>query len=237
MCFTSDGQMNWAVAYTLAVLFLTFSSTSSSSPSVAKTDWTETWTPREAEPPPSCVARLKPLVSVCYHILLLLCVCISDSRTATYCVVLVFAFEKAATVSLCISEWVILSVSVWFWVSECVCMYVWMRLWMRLWMQGSGKSSTHLKELIPVLLKFILFFSLVAVFSQNLGYITKQVSQNTQIVIIRTVSWNFKQQGWREMKMQVYFQQRFFRLSPLDLNCYLQFSIHTLTHRYCRVYK
>lgn len=100
-----------------------------------------------------------------YHILLLLCVCISDSRTATYCVVLVFAFEKAATVFLCISECVILSECA----DVCVC----------LWVQGSGKSSTYLKELIPVLLKFILFFSLVVVFSLIPGYITKQVSQNT----------------------------------------------------------
>lgn len=41
--------------------------------------------------------RLSACVS---HSAAALCVCVSDSRTATYCVVLVFAFEKAATVSL-----------------------------------------------------------------------------------------------------------------------------------------
>lgn len=50
----------------------------------------------------------------------------------------------------------------------CMCVCVWMR--------GSGKSSTHLTETFPVLLKFILYFSLVAICSPNQDFITKQVS-------------------------------------------------------------
>ncbi len=99
LCFTSDDQMNWAVAYSLQL----FSSHSHALPPPlwsAGQAWTETWTPREAEPPPSCVARSKRLSASVSHSAAALCVCISDSRTATYCVVLVFAFGKAATVSL-----------------------------------------------------------------------------------------------------------------------------------------
>lgn len=59
----------------------------------------------KAEPPFCCVAQLSVLVSVCISFCCCsLCfVCISDGRTATYCV-LVFAFEKAATVPVVVQQ-------------------------------------------------------------------------------------------------------------------------------------
>lgn len=105
------------------------------------------------------------------HLILLLCVCVSDSRTATYCVVLVFAFEKAATVSL-------------IFVQQRVCVRVCarMRVCVRLWTQGSGKSSFHFT--IFSFMKFIPFyFSSVALYSPSQGFITKQV------IHIHTVKW------------------------------------------------
>lgn len=92
---------------------------------------------------PCCVALLKSLRQRVSHSAAALCVCIPDSRFGTYCVVLVFAFEKAATVSLVVvQQWVRVSVCV------CVC----------LWMQDSGKSSVHLTELFSLLLNFILLW-------------------------------------------------------------------------------
>lgn len=98
-CFTSDKKMKRTVAYCLQF----------SSPSflkraylllllllllgvLAKSEWTETRTPQEAEPPPYHVAESKRLSACVSHSAAALCVCVSDSRTATYCVVLVFAF-------------------------------------------------------------------------------------------------------------------------------------------------
>lgn len=92
----------------------------------AKPDWNEAWTSQKAEP---------PFMLRVYLILLLLCVFgVSHSRTATYCFLPVFAFEKAATVSwlLCNSECVFVDAGVWQlqhrpglviteWISSCFC--------------------------------------------------------------------------------------------------------------------
>lgn len=73
----------------------------------AKPAWNEARTSQKAEPPFMQCGSTQSACRRVYLILLLLCVFgVSDSRTATYCFVPVFAFEKAATVSwlLCNSE-------------------------------------------------------------------------------------------------------------------------------------
>lgn len=99
---------------------------------------------------PRCVAPLESSRQRVSHLAAALCVCVPDSRSGTYCVVLVFAFEKAATVSLVVvQQWVRVSVCV------CVCE--------SLWMQDSGKSSIHSTELISLyLISSYYDFSLVA---------------------------------------------------------------------------
>lgn len=57
------------------------------------------------------VSELKVLVSEClssFCCSVCVCACVSDTRTATYCSLIVFAFQKAATVSVVV-QWVSLS--------------------------------------------------------------------------------------------------------------------------------
>lgn len=100
LCFTFDNQINQIVAYCLQFSF-SLQAYFFLCGMLAKPDWTKHWAPWEADPPPCCVARLLVGVS---HSAAALCVCVSDGRTATYCVVLVFAFEKAATLSLVVVQ-------------------------------------------------------------------------------------------------------------------------------------
>lgn len=103
LCFTFNNQMNRTVASCLQL----------SSPLqayfllcgvLAKPDWTEIRAPQEADCLPDVWLNSKRLSACVSHSAAALCVCVSDSRTATYCVVLVFAFEKAATVSLVVVQ-------------------------------------------------------------------------------------------------------------------------------------
>lgn len=107
LCFTSDNQMKRADSLLFADLFPSFLKHTSSS------SFVECW-PNQTGLKPGLLGRLNHLLAVwldskclsaCVsHSAAALCVCVSDSRTATYCVVLVFAFEKAATVSLVVVQ-------------------------------------------------------------------------------------------------------------------------------------
>lgn len=132
-CFSTSNQMNRAAAYCLQFSSLKQTSSSSS---------VERW-PNQTGLKHGLLGRLNHLPaawldlkrsSACVsHSAAALCVRLSDSRTATYCVVLVFAFEKAATVSLVVvQQWVWVCVWKREWVCVCVCVCA------RLWVQGSG---------------------------------------------------------------------------------------------------
>lgn len=124
LCFTFSDQMDQAVAYSLWF----------SSPFFFKHTFSSfECRPNQTELKSRLLGRPNCLPAVWLdsdsfqrvHLILLLCVFAYLTAELPLSVVLVFAFEKAATVSL---------VFVQQWVCVCVC----------LWMQGSGKSSIHL---------------------------------------------------------------------------------------------
>lgn len=102
---------------------LSFSSSSAVASRPNQT-WPEAQTFRKAEAPSCCVAQLKALIGVC----ICCCsvrACVFPNLTAELppFFLFIFAFEKAATVSLDVVQRRV-----------CVCVCVWMR--------GSGKSTT-----------------------------------------------------------------------------------------------
>lgn len=133
---------------------------------LAKPDWTETRAPREAKPPPRCVARLKMLVSVCISFCCCsVCLRIWQQNCHLLCCTCLCLLRKLLQYLWLLRNCV--------WGGGCACEW----LYVCLWMQDYGKSSTHLTELFPVLLSsYFIFFSLVALCSPNQGFITKQVS-------------------------------------------------------------
>lgn len=93
LCFTSHNQINnFPSPPLIPQAYFLFHG------ALAKPDWTKA---------PCCVAPLKMLVSVCFSF----CCCVFWQQNC-HCVVLVFAFEKAATVSLVVVQQ---------WVSRCAC--------------------------------------------------------------------------------------------------------------------